>query len=288
MKHYRIILAFMLVFALFAGSCKHEEKKKNADIQSQKIKIVSLTPSITKQLNLLEVYDQVVGHTSHCQSDSLKNSHLVSTGMEVNVEKIATLKPDLILVSSLTRDKIIKNLKKLELNVRYLKMPQSFEEICKQFMQIGSMVDQKKKASDIIQRQKKRLDSLQRLIPNEEKLNFFIEIGANPLFTATKKSFMHEYIKYANGNNISANLKNGMVSRESVLSKNPDVIIIVTMGVVGKEEKKVWQKYPNLNANKKNNIFIINADKASSPTPISFVDVTEKIINLVYLQKNNP
>jgi iron complex transport system substrate-binding protein len=275
----------MLVFTLFAGSCKHEGEKKNADLQSQKIKIVSLTPSITKQLNLLKVYDQVVGHTSHCQSDSLKNSHLVSTGMEVNVEKIATLKPDLILVSSLTRDKIIKNLKKLELNVRYLKMPQSFEEICKQFMQIGSMVDQEKKARHIIQKQKKRLDSLQNLIPNKEKLKFFVEIGANPLFTATKESFMHDYIRYANGKNIAADLKNGMVSRESVLSKNPDVIIIVTMGVVGKEEKKVWQKYPNLNANKNNNIFILNADKASSPTPVSFVDVTEKIINLVYLQK---
>ncbi len=283
-----LFLFFVFILALSIISCQKKPEKEKQDINTENPEIISLTPSITKQLNLLKVYDQVVGHTSYCPSDSLNNSQLVSTGMEVNVEKIATLKPDLILVSSLTRDKIIENLKKLELDVRYLKMPQSFEEICEQFIQIGTMVDQEKKARDIIQRQKTRLDSLQSLIPNEEKLKFFIEIGANPLFTATNKSFMNDYVKYAKGINVAADLKNGMVSRESVLSKNPDVIIIVTIGIVGKEEKKVWQNYPNLKANKKNNIFIINADKASSPTPISFVDVTEKIINLVYLQKNNP
>lgn len=284
MKQNWSIQIFILAFALFVCSCQQEMKKNNPEVKAKKTKIISLTPSITKQLNLLEVYDQVVGHTSYCASDSLNNSQLVSTGMEVNVEKIATLRPDLVLVSSLTRDKIIENLKKLELDVRYLKMPQSFEEICEQFIQIGVMVDREEKARTIIQRQKTRLDSLQNLIPNKKEMKFFIEIGANPLFTATNKSFMHDYVKYANGMNIAADLKNGMISRESVLTKNPDVIIIVTMGIVGKEEKKIWQNYPNLKANKKNNIFIINADKASSPTPISFVDVTEKIINLVYLQ----
>ena len=93
---------------------------------------------------------------------------------------------------------------------------------------------------------------------------------------------MYDYITVVKGENIGSGLKSGTISRESVLVKNPDVIIIVTMGIVGKEEKEIWSGYPNLSANQKDNIFILNSDKACSPTPISFVEITQKIYNLVY------
>jgi ABC-type Fe3+-hydroxamate transport system substrate-binding protein len=58
------------------------------------------------------------------------------------------------------------------------------------------------------------------------------------------------------------------------------------MGKVGKEEKEVWKRYSNLNAVKKNNIFMIDPDKASLPTPVNFTEVLGRIIELIYLQNN--
>jgi iron complex transport system substrate-binding protein len=276
------IVFFVFIFPFSLISCDRKPQNDASNSDSGTFKIVSLTPSITKQLNLLGVQDNVFGHTSYCPSENLENSEVVATGMEVNVEKIVTLEPDVVLVSTLTNEKVIENLKKFDMEVKYLPMPKSFDEICEQFIEIGEIVRSEKKAKTIVKRQRAKLDSLQNLIPEGEKLKFFIEIGANPLFAATSESFMHDYIRYANGVNITEDLKNGYVNRENILVKNPDVIIIVTTGVAGKKEQQIWQEYPNLNAAKKDNIFVIDADKASSPTPASFVSVEERIIQLVY------
>jgi len=273
-----ILISMLLILQL---ACTQDQKNKQR-INSYDRRIVSLAPSITKQLLLLGVQDDIVGNTSYGPSDSLENSTIIASATEVNIEKIATLKPSIILCSSLTKKRTVDAMKKIDLNVRYLPVPKSFNDICRQFIEIGTLIHKKDKAKCIIKQARHKVDSLQSIVPDTANPKIFIEIGANPLFAATQKSFMHDYISFANGTNIAAGLKSGTISRESVLKRNPDVIIIVTMGIVGKEEKNLWQDYPNLNAAKKDNIFIVNADKASSPTPVSFTEVLETIINLIY------
>ena len=281
-----ILSVVSILFILTGSSCKKEQNDTQEEFISDSMRIVSLTPSITKQLYLLGVEDLVVGHTSYCPSEGLKNSELVASAMEVNVEKIATLHPDIVLVTTLVKSKIVDKLKMLGINVQYLPSPKSFNEICNQFIELGAAVERKSKAISIVKAQEEKLDSLQNTIPPGKKLKYFIEIGAKPLYAATPESFMHDYIRYANGINIAEGLKSGTMSRESVIVKNPDVIVIVTMGIVGKEEKEIWQDYPNLNASKNGRIFVIDSDLASSPTPITFTNVVGKIINKVYNQNN--
>jgi iron complex transport system substrate-binding protein len=58
------------------------------------------------------------------------------------------------------------------------------------------------------------------------------------------------------------------------------------MGMVAREEKDAWLKYPVLSASKSNQIYILDSDKTCSPTPVLFVDAMEEIIRLIY--KENP
>jgi len=282
----KVIIFLGIAILIITASCNQNGQQTKEKNNPDSLQIVTLTPSITKQLLLLGVEDYVIGHTSYCPSENLDNSELVASATEVNIEKIAVLNPDVVLVSTLTKKKVIDNLRKLGIKVKYMDMPKSFDEICEQMIKLGKITKKKDKASAIVENQRAKLDSLQNTIPEGKKLKFFIEIGANPLYAATSESFMHDYIRFANGKNIAAGLETGTMSRESVLVKNPDVIVIVTMGIVGKEEKEIWHEYPNLNASKKDNIFVIDADKASSPTPVSFTKVVGEIIELVYHQNN--
>ena len=109
-----------------------------------------------------------------------------------------------------------------------------------------------------------------------------VQIGAKPLWVATKDSFINDFIKLAGGINIGPSGESGLYSREKVLEQNPDVIIVVTMGIVGEEEKKIWQKYKTLNAAKNNRIHIVDSYKVCSPTPVSFVEVLEEIVGLIH------
>jgi len=93
---------------------------------------------------------------------------------------------------------------------------------------------------------------------------------------------MNDFITFSGGTNVAARFKIGNVSREFALKQNPDVIFIVTMGIVAEEERETWLGYSVLSASKSKNIFILDADKTCSPTPILFVDALEEMIRLMY------
>ncbi len=276
------IYSIVLLLIVSILSCNRTSDKPKEETAESRLQIVSMVPSITKQFYLLGVEDYVVGHTSYCPNHGLDHSQEIGSAREVNVEKILTLQPDVVFASSLISQNTVETLKKLDIRVEYLPTPKSFDELCDQFIQIGKVVNKEKKAKAILHKQKQKIDSLQAQIPDTSSPKIFFELGANPLFAATSESFVHDYIRYAKAINVAADLRIGNISRESVVVKNPDVIIIVTMGGMAEEEKQVWQQYPNLKAAKHNNIFIIDAEESCSATPISFTNILEKIIAFVY------
>jgi len=269
MKKYSLILISLLLCQLA--------------IQAQEAKrIVSLVPWVTKSLYLMGEQSRLVGCTSFCPVEASDQIEVVANAMNINIEKTLLLKPDVVIASSLIKPETIDNLKKLGLKVVYQAYPESFEEICAYFIQIGELVGQGVKAKEIVDQQKIRLAKLKASIPSGKNPNVFIQIGAKPLFCAVPNTFMDDFIRFSGGKNSAAELEMGSVTREYVLKQNPDVIFIVTMGIVAEEEKDTWLGYQSLSASKNKKIFILDADKTCSPTPILFVDALEEMIKLMY------
>jgi iron complex transport system substrate-binding protein len=129
---------------------------------------------------------------------------------------------------------------------------------------------------------RKKIEQLKITVPSTQKPKIFIQIGANPLYTVFPNTFMDDYITYAGAQNIAFDFTIGFITRESVLLRNPDVIFIVSMGITGEEEKKNWEKVKELNASKNKKIFILDSDKACTPTPVTFIETLETIISLTY------
>ena len=201
--------------------------------------------------------------------------------MSVNIEKTLLLKPDLVVASSLVKPETIDNLTRLGIKVVTQPYPKSFEEICSCFIEIGDMVGQSAKAKEIVAQQKARLNKLKASIPAGKIPNVFIQIGAKPLFCAVPNTFMDDFIRFTGGRNIASGLTSGGITREYVLKQNPDVIFIVTMGIVAEEEKETCKVTSHFRKQKQAD-FILDADKTCSPTPILFVDALEEMTGLMY------
>jgi len=260
-----------------------------SDILAEKIelrsaqKIISLGPSITKSLYLLGVQDKLIANTIYCISPpQAKNKEKIGTAVEVNIEKVFCLKPDLVLATSLTNPKAKEKLKNLGINVITFPCPKDFKGMCKQFLQLARLVGKVKEAGQIIKQTENRIDSIKKKVKDFPKPKVLIQIGARPLFVANRDYFINDFIEFAGGINIAKGSKSGLYSREKVIKDNPDVIIIATMGIIGEEEKKAWQNYKTLNATKFDRIYIIDSDKLSSPTPESFVDTLEEIVHILH------
>ncbi len=111
-----------------------------------------------------------------------------------------------------------------------------------------------------------------------------MQIGANPLFAVVPETFMNYFIKFSGTENIFMDLTMGSVNRETILVRNPDIIVVVLMGTMGSDEKSRWEEFENLSAVKKKQVFTMNADNACSPTPLSFVDALDELIGLIYTE----
>lgn len=245
--------------------------------QSSVKRIVSLTPSLTKSLYYLGAEDKLIGHTNYCNIALGDNKQILATAVKVNIEKVITLRPDLVIASTMTDPETINLIKKAGIKTEIFPTPKTFDEICVQFEYLGAIVGKSEKASEIVSDVRKKVDLIKAAYPQNTKLDFFFQIGAKPLFTVLEKTFMNDYITFSGGRNIAAGLTAGTLNREFVLIKNPDVIIIVNMGIVGDEEKKAWENYPKLNAVKNKKIFFIESDMASTPNPPDFLKTMEAI-----------
>jgi iron complex transport system substrate-binding protein len=233
-------------------------------------------------LYLLGARNELVGCTSYCEEAIKDNKSIVASAMEVNIEKVLLLKPDLVVTLSLTEPSTLEALAKVGVKVNVLPTPTSYNEICGQFTELARLTGKQALAKTILEQQQARLNHLKQLIPDGKKPKVFFEIGAKPLFTVIPHTFMDDYISLAGGENIASDFKSGSITRESVLARNPDVIFIITMGIAGTEEKTIWANYQNMTASKHGKIFIVDSNKACSPNPVNFVDVVEQLIKMMY------
>ena len=274
-----LLLTIIFLFSIDTETFCFPLKAKDAYPQ----RIISLGPSITEELYLLGAQDRLVGCTLYCKRPKkAETKEKVATVIEVNLEKVIMLKPDLVLATSLADLKTVKKLRDLGIKVVVFPQAKNFTEVCKQFLELGRIIGRRKKAEEIVRRAKMRVNIIKKEVKNLPKQKVFVQIGAKPLFTATRDSFINDFIELAGGINIAQNSKSGLYSREKVLKDNPEVIIIVTMGIVGEGEREIWKKYKTLKAVKNNRIHIIDSYKLCSPTPVSFVEALEKITNILH------
>ena len=245
-------------------------------------RVISLAPSITENIYLLGAQNKLVGCTSYCTPAVNDGKEQIGSTIDINMEKILMLKPDLVLAMTLTKPQDLATMKRLGLKVELFQSPRNFDEICTQMMDIAKLLGVENKAGEIVKDSKQKVDSLKNtLAKNREKQKIFFQLGANPIFTVLENTFMNDFILFCNGENIANGLTKGSVTRESVLMKNPDVIIVATMGGFGVEEQNIWKSYAGLKAAKNNKVFLIDSETSCSPTPASFVKAFTDVVKFV-------
>lgn len=248
-------------------------------------RIVSLGPMHTKNIYLLGAEDRLVANTVYCRSpEAARRKEKIGTVLQIDIEHIFSLRPDLVLATGLTQPQQINGLRRLGIRVVQMKEPQSFQEISSQFLVLGRLLGLEKKAQAILSGVAGQLQAIRSSIAGLAPQKVLLQIGSNPLFAATSTSFTHDYISLAGDVNIAA-AESGRYNPEKVVAQNPDVIIIAIMGSqtgLGLAEKKKWQEISSIGAARKGKIFLIDPDLVCSPTPVSFIETLTVISRLVH------
>ncbi|NOR75310.1 MAG: ABC transporter substrate-binding protein [Draconibacterium sp.] len=241
-----------------------------------------MAPSITENIYLLGAENKLVGCTSYCTQAVSDGVEQIGSTIDVNVEKIFAMQPDLVLTMLMTKQQDVEAIRKLGLNVVVIPSPKSFDEICEQTIYIGKLIGNEESAQKVIQQTKQSIDSLKhKFSDSSEHPTIFFQLGANPIFTVLENTFMNDFILFCKGENIANGMTKGTMTRESILLKNPDIIIVATMGGFGNEELKIWNSYKGLNAVQNEKVFLIDSETSCSPTPNNFAKAFADVYKFV-------
>ena len=222
-------------------------------------RIVSLAPVYTETLIELGLKDRLVGVTPF--SDYLKETEdieKVGFFTQPSLEKIVSLKPDLVLVADyIGQESIYRTLERLGIKVVVFRRG-GVKDIFETVEEIGRLCNKEREAEILLKKMKKSIDRVRKQVKGLKCQRVYVEVGYNPLFTAGKGSHIDDLIKIAGGENIakSINKPYPRISQEFVIEKDPQVIILPYMGRgYTKESLKKRNGWEDISAVKSNRIY---------------------------------
>jgi len=253
--------------------------------ESLPLRIVSLAPSLTRQVHDLHEDARIVGVTSYCPRYA-QRAAVIGNLTAVNFEKICSLKPDLVLAGTdCNKKNDIEKLRSLGLKVEVFSGCESFACMCSTFVRLGKLLGREKEAAEITADVRVKIESLSSRIQGRKAPKVFWQVGANPLVTASDQTFTGELIRLAGGRNIFGNLKvtYPRINMESVVTGNPEVIIMVGDMMEGmRDPRSQWASFRQISAVKTGRMHVMSADLVCQPTPVMFFKACEAVAAKLY------
>lgn len=227
-------------------------------------RVVSLLPSATFSAVQMGADANIVGRTSYCPaaSNGVK-TRIVGDAMTVNVEAIIALSPDVVIASPFTSQHVVQRLRSLGLKVVSLPTPKDFNEVCSQFLVVGKLTAHEAEASRVVLSEQEAVKAISAKFANSSHLHFYFQIGAKPLWGATSDYFISDIARKLGGSNVLA-VGEGACSREAVVSRKPDVVVVSSLGGLAVGEVGIWHKVTSAMT------VVVDENVLCCPTPVFF------------------
>ncbi len=223
------IAALLAAILLLCGRWAPDNDASRGDLR-----IVSLSPNMTEMLFALNLQGSIVGVSNRCDyPPEAKNIESVGGFGVPSIEKLLSLKPDLIITADFERADDAKILRKSGIEVLELKI-NNFQEMFGAMREIGRATKKLRQAEEIITAMQKELEAVTRQysgIVHEQLPRVFVELWYDPITTTGATSFIDELITRAGGINVAGEINQTYphINPEKVIEWNPDVIVLCYM-----------------------------------------------------------
>ncbi|MCY9374097.1 ABC transporter substrate-binding protein [Bacillus sp. T17B1] len=251
-----------------------DASNQDVTIKKEPKTIVSLMPSNTEITYALGLGDKVVGVTTNdTYPKEVKKVEKVGD-MNINVEKVISLKPDLVLAyeSSMSASAdAIKQLKDAGITVLTVNDAQSFSEVYKSIEMIGEAAGAEKKADQLVKRMKTDLAAIKEKaagISKADQKKVFVEVSPAPdIYTTGKDTFMDEMLEAIHAENAASAQKGwAKMTEEAIVKLNPDAIV-TTNGESAVSEIKKRSGWSGVKAIRHHEVYDVDPDLVTRPGP---------------------
>ena len=169
-----------------------------------------------------------------------------------------------------TSKKVLDSIEKSGVKVVYVKDAQSLEQTYDTFKQVGEVTGREKQADELINETKKNVEKVVKSVPkHHQSQSVFMEVSSKPdIYTAGQGTFFDDMLNKLDAKNSFSNIEGWKaVDKESIIKKNPD-ILISTEGLSKSDYYKIIKKrggFEQIKAVKNERVETVNGDEISRP-----------------------
>ena len=273
----------LLVISIFIVSCSKKNAENGKKEENKKYnRIVVLDPATVEMIYMLGAEDKIVGVANLERSkvwpeEKVAKLESVGTFIKPSLERIITLKPDLVIMSALTDDNLNNGLKSNNIESKRIQA-NSIEEIFTNFLEVAKMLGKENEANKIIAEKRAKLEEIKKMAAINKKGLFVM--SASPLMVFGSDNLPNDIMKLLNIKNIAENQKgrNPIVTPEFIMKENPDIII--TLLPNPSQIVATNPQLKNVNAIKNSKFIVVNSSQILRGSPRT-IDQIEEIAKAV-------
>jgi iron complex transport system substrate-binding protein len=166
-------------------------------------RIVSLAPSLTETVYALGLQDKLVGDTDYCDypADAAKK-HKVGGAINPNMEEVAALKPDVVLVvKSLNRLETVRALEQIGIPV-YSTDPHTVKDVVASMKKLSRVLGAQEAGDTLKERLESRLTAVRKKLNGLPERRVMFVVWTEPLISVGKKTFIADVLEQAGATSV--------------------------------------------------------------------------------------
>ncbi len=246
-------------------------------------KIISVAPSVTEILYSIGLGDNIAGVTRYDDyPEDVKNKEVVGGYLDIDVEKILKIKPDVVICepNSGIREAVeLLSMKGISVIVVDVK---SVMDILFAIEELGTVFDRQKEAAELLNNLTSRYVNLQKYIKKYGVNSGLVVLNENPMMVAGRNSFVGELLLLIGLKNAySGEQKYPVLDSEMLYLMKPDIVFNISEEVMSGEPKKSSNSSERFRIFNKKSVSFHNITNPAliRPSP-RFVDALEILCSL--------
>ncbi|AOJ10978.1 cobalamin-binding protein [Burkholderia mayonis] len=237
-------------------------------------RVVSLAPHVTELIYAAGGGARLVGAVSYSDyPPAAKAIPRVGSNKALDLERIAALKPDLIVVwRHGNAERETERLRALGIPL-YFSEPRHLDDVATSLDKLGMLFGTRDIASAAADAYRQRIAQLRARYADKAPVTVFFQAWDKPLITLNGDHIVSDVIALCGGRNVFAQLQPiaPSVTDEAVLAANPEAIVTTAAGATATRDSLPdfarWRAWPKMTAVARGNLFAIDGDLLTRPAP---------------------
>jgi iron complex transport system substrate-binding protein len=259
-RRWLFLLLFFLACAPPEQTAHTDDLGRPVALTSKITRVVSLAPNVTEMLFAVGAGDRVVGTDDFSNFPFEAKKIAKVGGMQPNVEKIAALKPDLVIASTEGNHPSLASALKAAAIPLYVVRTDRLDQIAPAMERLGRLLDAPK-TDDAVRELRAAIGAQRRIRAKRTRILF--AVWTDPLYVAGRNTFTDDLLQLCGTQNAVQVEGWPQYSLESLAASPPELILYPHGAVTPQQVEALMNRVPSLQAE----IISVNEDIFQRPGP---------------------